>query len=81
MLINNILKLLSNKTICIMRITTTYFGPMELKNLYITTSRDQQRMYCTCLHPPKLQLTTGYCYYGAGAHVHTLTFSSANYSS
>ena len=26
-----------------MRITTTYFGPAELKNLYIATSRDRQR--------------------------------------
>ena len=41
---NQCLKLLSNTTICIMRITTTYFGPAELKYLCITTSRDRQRM-------------------------------------
>ena len=41
------LKLLSDTTICIMQITTTYFGPAELKNLYIMTSRDRQRMYST----------------------------------
>ena len=37
-----------------MRITTTYFGPAELKNLYITTSRDGQRMYRTVIQPGKL---------------------------
>ena len=37
-----------------MRITTTYFGPAELKNLYITTSRDWQRMYRTIIQSGKL---------------------------
>ena len=39
-----------------MRITTTYFGPAELKNLNITTSRDRQRMYRTVIQAGKLAL-------------------------
>ena len=78
-----------------MRITTTYFGPAELNKFvyYIPAATDSvctalsfsQANCSTCRQPPKLQLTstysiTAYCGYSLRAHVHALTFSSANYS-
>ena len=65
-----------------MRITTTYFGPAELKNLYITTNRDRQRMYRTVIHPGKLQLTNtysimAYCGYSPRAHRHSAVQSTS----
>ena len=65
----------------IMLIMNTYFGPAELKNLYIMTSRDRQRIYRTVIRSGKLvanhQNATDYGL--LWAHVHPLTFSSANY--
>ena len=74
-----------------MQRTTTYFGPAEVKNLNITTSRGPTAHVMHChsagqtVAPPKLQLTytysiTAYHRYSLRAHVHTLPFSSANYS-
>ena len=78
-----------------MQITTTYFHPMEIKKFEYYDQPQADSVYyalsfnlancSTCRQLPKLQMTytysiTAYCGYSLRAHVHALTFSSANYS-